>query len=154
NYDPAANGLVQAGHSAATDQFGFTCGDFLPYAMYPNNFNASFPAPGPTTGANWTNCNASGSGRTRTDDTNNWAPRVGLAWDVMGNGKSVLRFGMGFFYDQQPTSTIAQLLYNRPTTLDQQNAVYGFVTDPTGFFCPGGAGNFCGSGNRFVNLQQ
>jgi len=33
-------------------------------------------------------------------DHNNFAPRVGVAWDIGGNGKTVLRAGAGMFYEQ------------------------------------------------------
>jgi len=32
-------------------------------------------------------------------DTNNIAPRIGVAWDPWGDGKTVIRAGYGFFYD-------------------------------------------------------
>ncbi|MGI9107985.1 MAG: TonB-dependent receptor domain-containing protein, partial [Pyrinomonadaceae bacterium] len=34
------------------------------------------------------------------DDTNNFSPRVGFAWDVRGDSRSVLRGGYGIYFDQ------------------------------------------------------
>ncbi|MFI5106267.1 MAG: TonB-dependent receptor domain-containing protein, partial [Terriglobales bacterium] len=33
-------------------------------------------------------------------DHNNFAPRVGAAWDMFGNGKTVIRAGAGLYYEQ------------------------------------------------------
>ncbi|HVG28515.1 MAG TPA: TonB-dependent receptor [Pyrinomonadaceae bacterium] len=35
-----------------------------------------------------------------THDRNNFAPRLGFAWDARGDGKTVVRGGAGLFYDQ------------------------------------------------------
>ena len=32
-------------------------------------------------------------------DTNNWAPRAGFAWDIAGDGKTIIRAAGGLFYD-------------------------------------------------------
>lgn len=32
-------------------------------------------------------------------DTNNWAPRLGFSWDAKGDGRHILRGGVGRFYD-------------------------------------------------------
>ncbi|HEU0119633.1 MAG TPA: TonB-dependent receptor [Bryobacteraceae bacterium] len=35
-----------------------------------------------------------------TDDRKNFAPRLGLAWDLTGDNKTIVRAGAGMFYDQ------------------------------------------------------
>jgi outer membrane receptor protein involved in Fe transport len=37
------------------------------------------------------------------NDSNNWTLRAGFAWDIGGDGKSVVRGGVGRFYDNTPT---------------------------------------------------
>jgi Carboxypeptidase regulatory-like domain len=56
--------------------------------------------------ANFTNIDPSngqliqlGVGRLYQPDYKNWAPRVSVAWDLSGHGKTVIRAGYGIFYD-------------------------------------------------------
>lgn len=47
-------------------------------------------------------------------DHNNFAPRLGLAWDVFGNGKSVLRAGYGVFYETIIGNIPGNVMLNPP----------------------------------------
>jgi hypothetical protein len=61
-------------------------------------------------------------------DKNNWGPRAGLAWDLMGDGRSVVRAGYGLYFHplslansaaevqnyRQPTATIRNSMYPDP----------------------------------------
>ncbi len=51
-------------------------------------------------------------------DLNNFAPRMGFAWDVFGNGKTSVRGGYGVFYDSI-----------KADALSQQNAPFGGTTE-------------------------
>jgi hypothetical protein len=50
-------------------------------------------------------------------DLNNFAPRIGMAWDVRGNGKLVVRTGYGIFYDAPVSELSLQFLGNPPLGL-------------------------------------
>ena len=45
----------------------------------------------------------------RTPPRLNFAPRMGLAWDMFGNGKTVVRAGAGLYYAYPPLSIVEQL---------------------------------------------
>jgi hypothetical protein len=47
-------------------------------------------------------------------DTNNFAPRVGIAWDVFSNQKLVIRGGAGTFYDRIWNNLFENIRFNAP----------------------------------------
>lgn len=47
-------------------------------------------------------------------DHNNFAPRIGLAWDVRSNGKTVLRAGYGIFYETIIGNIPGNVMLNPP----------------------------------------
>ncbi len=48
------------------------------------------------------------------EDLNNFAPRIGFAWDLLSNGKLSLRGGYGFFYDAPISELTLQFLTSAP----------------------------------------
>jgi hypothetical protein len=63
---------------------------------------------------------------TRTRDLNNYGPRVGLAYDLQGDGRTVLRANAGLFYGLLPNLP----LYIEPRDADGQNSNSVVITNP------------------------
>ncbi len=77
-------------------------------------------------------------------DYNNVAPRIGLAWDPVGNGKTVIRAGYGLFYDHPLLATAFDA-----TTADGGRSVQLLSIGSTASACgllPPPAPPVCGSG--------
>jgi hypothetical protein len=62
-------------------------------------------------------------------DLNNFAPRIGLAWDVFGNGKTAIRAGYGIYYESVNADSLAQ---ENPPYAGFGQAYNGNIADPFG----------------------
>ena len=124
NFDPIANGLVQQGGTKVFDPFGYSCASNASTSAVTSVFNDSLPRQRSSLSpVNW-QCSGSTAGNIIQPDFNDFAGRMGVAWDVKGRGRTVVRAGIGIFYDQQPVSYMARLLENRPTQLNGANPRY------------------------------
>jgi len=82
-----------------------------------------------------------GGGRVLKNAKNDWAPRLGFSWDINGDGKNILRGGLGRFYDFPYVN--ATILFPAQAVQSLYGIVYE-ITDPNGikntdgsFFQPG-----------------
>jgi len=77
-------------------------------------------------------------------DTNNFAPRIGLAWDPFGSGKTVLRGSYGLFYDHP----LLALAFDSDVADGTQTATFGLL------FGRPGCGTNLGTAVNAVNTFQ
>jgi hypothetical protein len=54
---------------------------------------------------------------TAVSDNNNIGPRLGIAWDPFKNGKGVIRFGAGIFYNRVLLRTVGDFIQNNSGSL-------------------------------------
>jgi hypothetical protein len=74
-------------------------------------------------------------------DKNNFAPRIGLAWDPFGDGKMAVRAGFGVFYGSMGGNMWNSTADNQPFAIRQRFNNPGTLTDPYSTL-PGGVSPF------------
>lgn len=96
---------------------------------------------------------------TRCRDDNNFAPRVGFAWDIRGDQKMVLRGGYGLYYQRISNQNILQNSLAAPFTVQPLSstanpALFG-LANPFGTIPPPSAiaSAFIPQGSHFVGLR-
>jgi len=72
-------------------------------------------------------------------DLHDFGPRIGFAFDPLGDGKTVIRAGAGFYYDQPVTNLVSNLGSNPPFSTSVNNTSNISVTNP--FAAPPGVGS-------------
>ncbi len=88
------------------------------------------------------------------NDTNNWGPRVGFAWDVAGDAKTVIRGGVGIYHD---TSIDNLRLFEGADVSPPGSELFLVGTDIKSALLPGGDARFGAtptSSSGFLTLRQ
>ena len=87
-------------------------------------------------------------------DRNNFAPRLGLVYDIFGDGRTVFRSGVGLFYDRTFNNMLFNLIQNPPnystTFLTNVPLTASLLTDQYSVF-PNSPVTLSGSSARHVD---
>jgi Carboxypeptidase regulatory-like domain/TonB dependent receptor-like, beta-barrel len=119
-WEPYLNGSLLPNHVTHFDMQKFLAN--VHSTIYPNApAGTLYPGdPGFTTG-----------GRPNYTAWNNWAPRIGVAWDPTGNGKMLVRASWGMFYDMPHT-----LFYYNYASEPLWGSAVTIISPPGGFADP------------------
>jgi hypothetical protein len=115
NFDPALYNPASAPTIVTTTKApngNFAAGNAATYAnglIFPTGATCSTAK----TVAPLATCSPYGSG-VNPSSNNNWGPRIGIAWDPLGNGKLAVRGGYGIFYDRSLNGIWEQNAFNDP----------------------------------------
>jgi hypothetical protein len=133
NFDPTAYSASKAPTIAASGLICFTgtcsqAGSNAGLSTSPNP-NADFVGPNYINGMIFNQPNAANNNQASpycnkvgTSQKYNFAPRVGFALDVFGDGKTALRGGYGWSYDQTEVSYYETTVFNNPPSVANYTA--------------------------------